>query len=362
MPLFGSIFRQEYLLPDKAPFSCVIVLYAVIIVVDRGTAQIGRRRTGGATRSTAYDLRFQMIFLMLAVMLCVTAFSVPAFADAWDGVLYPIPPDEAESTTGEAVVVLVPQPPEETETPAPVQTPTPTQTPAPVQTPKPTVTPTPTPATTPDPVAETTEEGGDEELTDFLSGLGGFLTAFTPDGNLSLIDDFLFSAVNEDGEKTEKQFITVQSKSGAYFFIVIDRAGDRENVYFLNMVDDADLFALLDDGEETEPEPEPSPEPTEPVEPDEPVKGRAGATVLVALLILAVAGGAAWYVLKVRGKAKPKTKGDANLNDYDYGADSEEPEEEYAVFEQAEEDDAENSGYWPDEGGYGPDSEEDSGA
>ena len=341
-------------------------------------------------------IKSRFLFLMLAVMLCVTAFSVPAFADAWDGVLYPIPPDEAESTTGEAVVVLVPQPPEETETPAPVQTPTPTQTPAPVQTPKPTVTPTPTPATTPDPVAETTEEGGDEELTDFLSGLGGFLTAFTPDGNLSLIDDFLFSAVNEDGEKTEKQFITVQSKSGAYFFIVIDRAGDRENVYFLNMVDDADLFALLDDGEETEPEPlvctcedqcyaghvdtacpvcavnmaacagkepepEPSPEPTEPVEPDEPVKGRAGAMVLVVLLILAVAGGAAWYVLKVRGKAKPKTKGDANLNDYDYGADSEEPEEEYAVFEQAEEDDAENSGYWPDEGGYGPDSEEDSG-
>ena len=282
-------------------------------------------------------IKSRFLFLMLAVMLCVTAFAVPAFA-------YEPASDDMEAT-GQAVVILYPEEPTETETPAPVNT-------------------------------------------------ANILSALTPDGNLSLIDDFLYSTINADGEKEEKQFITVRSKSGAYYFIVIDRAGDRENVYFLNMVDDADLFALMDE-EQTEeqppvcicddkcyaghvdttcavcavnmaacagiePEPEPSPEATESDEPDEPIKGSAGATVLVVLLILAVAVGAAWYVMRVRGKAKPKTKGAANLDDYDYGADGEEPEEEeYAVFEQADEDDPENGGYWPDSGGYGPDSEGD---
>ena len=85
--------------------------------------------------------------------------------------------------------------------------------------------------------------------------LEDLLSAFTPGGNLSLIDDFLFTTTNEDGEKEEKQFITVQSKAGNDYYIVIDRAGDTENVYFLNLVDEADLLALMDDVEEEEPEP-----------------------------------------------------------------------------------------------------------
>ena len=42
-----------------------------------------------------------------------------------------------------------------------------------------------------------------------------------------------------------KQFITVQSRSGAEFYIVIDRSRDSDNVYFLNQVDDVDLFRCL---------------------------------------------------------------------------------------------------------------------
>ncbi len=60
----------------------------------------------------------------------------------------------------------------------------------------------------------------------------------TPDGNLEIVDDI----VHDD-----KQFITVKSRSGAEFYIVIDRSRDSDNVYFLNQVDDVDLFALLEE-------------------------------------------------------------------------------------------------------------------
>ena len=39
----------------------------------------------------------------------------------------------------------------------------------------------------------------------------------------------------------------MQSKAGNTFFLVIDRVGEVENVYFMNLVDEADLFALISD-------------------------------------------------------------------------------------------------------------------
>lgn len=76
----------------------------------------------------------------------------------------------------------------------------------------------------------------------------------TPDGNLSLIDDLLqnsgYIVSSEESEDVQsKQFLTVTSKNGNTFYIVIDRDGDKENVYFLNMVDEADLLSLIEDGE-----------------------------------------------------------------------------------------------------------------
>ena len=70
--------------------------------------------------------------------------------------------------------------------------------------------------------------------------------AFTPDGNMTLID-------NVEGEdEGEKQFIIVQSKNGHYFYIVIDYAAEGENtVHFLNQVDEADLMAILAEEEIT---------------------------------------------------------------------------------------------------------------
>lgn len=60
----------------------------------------------------------------------------------------------------------------------------------------------------------------------------------TPDGNLTLVDDT---------ESGDKEFITVQTKDGNTFYLIIDHANDEDNVYFLNLVDEEDLLALIDD-------------------------------------------------------------------------------------------------------------------
>ena len=51
----------------------------------------------------------------------------------------------------------------------------------------------------------------------------------TPEGNLTLTDDF----TSAEGDK---QFITVKTEDGDYYYIIIDRAGITQNVYFLKMV------------------------------------------------------------------------------------------------------------------------------
>ena len=65
-----------------------------------------------------------------------------------------------------------------------------------------------------------------------------------PGGNAALVDDF----------GGNKQLITVTTKAGNYFYILIDRANeDKETaVHFLNQVDEADLEALMEDGETAE--------------------------------------------------------------------------------------------------------------
>ena len=68
--------------------------------------------------------------------------------------------------------------------------------------------------------------------------------ALTPDGNAALVDDF----------GGNKQLITITTKAGNYFYILIDRANEDKKtaVHFLNQVDEADLMALMEDGKAKE--------------------------------------------------------------------------------------------------------------
>lgn len=180
----------------------------------------------------------------------------------------------------------------------------------------------------------------------------------TPEGNAALVDDY----------GGNKQLITVTTKAGNYFYILIDRANeDKETaVHFLNQVDEADLMALMEDGETaqetpavcnctekcaagavntacpvcavnmaecTGQEPEPTSDPEAETEPE---PKPAGLNPALLLVVLAVLGGIGALVYFKFIKQKPKTKGSDNLDDYDYGED-EEPAGEENMDEDAEE-------------------------
>ena len=100
----------------------------------------------------------------------------------------------------------------------------------------------------PVPLPETTEapaEVPEETEEPTTGGMEPEGQPLTPEGNATLVDDYY----------GDKQLITVTTKAGNYFYILIDRANeDKETaVHFLNQVDDADLQALLEDGKK-EPE------------------------------------------------------------------------------------------------------------
>lgn len=194
---------------------------------------------------------------------------------------------------------------------------------------------------------EVTEEP-QEETTGGMEPEGQPLT---PEGNATLVDDFY----------GDKQLITVTTKAGNYFYILIDRANeDAETaVHFLNQVDEADLMALMEDGEAQETpavctctekcqagavntscevcavnmaecagaEPEPEPEP----EPEEEKSGGMGALALVLALVVLGGGGAFAYIKFIR--PKQASKASADPDDYDFADEEEyinedEPEEE----------------------------------
>ena len=158
----------------------------------------------------------------------------------------------------------------------------------------------------------------------------------TPKGNATLVDDF----------GGNKQLITVTTKGGNYFYILIDRAAEGEQtVHFLNQVDEADLMALTETGEATKkPEvcnctekceagkvnvscpvckdnmtacsgKEAEPETEEPTEPPK-EKGNTGGLMFF-LVVALLGGGGALYYFKFM-KPKQSVKGDTDLEDFDF--------------------------------------------
>ena len=191
----------------------------------------------------------------------------------------------------------------------------------------------------------------------------------TPEGNAALVDDF----------GSNKQLITVTTKAGNYFYILIDRANeDKETaVHFLNQVDEADLEALMEDGQTTEETPavcnctekcaagavntacpvcavdmagctgqEPEPEPTPAPEPEpEP----AGLNPALLVVVLAVLGGIGVLVYFKVIRKKPKSRNHPDLDAYDYGGEDGLEDEELEIADSeleetdANEDDTEES-------------------
>lgn len=181
------------------------------------------------------------------------------------------------------------------------------------------------------------------------------------------------SAVTRDllyDKHTNKQFIAVETRNGHTLYLVIDydkpldEDGDQYETYFLNLVDESDLLALIDEdsapvcsckdkceagavntacavcknnmtecmGKEKTPEPDPTPDTSDSPDKDGGEK-KSGSGLVVIVLLLLMAGGGALYWFKFR-KKKPDTKGPVDLDDYDYGDDE---DEEYENEDDADE-------------------------
>lgn len=167
-------------------------------------------------------------------------------------------------------------------------------------------------------------------------------TPFSVAGNGQLLDD-----ITDD---ETKQFLTVQTKNGNTFFLVIDRSRNSENVYMLSLVDEHDLAEFL----EEEPEPveeekpaviieEPQPEPVAAEPQPEPEKAgmNMGAVLTILLLGAGVVGG--YYYFKILKPRREEEEAESeDLEFYDGGAYTNEDEESGQDEEENEEEDDES--------------------
>ena len=175
------------------------------------------------------------------------------------------------------------------------------------------------------PVTEETTDTGDSEDEEPQGRVQG--TPFSVPGNGQLVDDL--------ADDESKQFLTVQTKNGNTFFMVLDRSNNTENVYMLSMIDENDLAEFIG---ETKDEPEteqPSvviPETEKPSVPDEAEteaeldekeekKGGMNTGALLAVVVLLAGGIGGYYYFKVLKPRQDEDEADGeDLEFYDGGA------------------------------------------
>ena len=117
-----------------------------------------------------------------------------------------------------------------------------------------------------------------------------------------------------------KQFITMVTKNGNYFYVIIDRDDDgKENVHFLNQVDEEDLLRLMDEEEADAIRDElarqkitPTPVPTKVVEkpaatPEPVEKKKANLVPILAPAFLLAGGGAGYAYYRYRRKKQKRS-------------------------------------------------------
>ena len=179
----------------------------------------------------------------------------------------------------------------------------------------------PTAAPTPEPIIQT-------EYITIGPGM-----PYLADGNSHTLD-VLYSAA------TNKQFITLQSKSGNTFYLVIDydkpidAEAEMYETYFLNLVDERDLLALMSDEEKEEvPTPTPeiiyvTPEPTAvPVPTAVPAEQEKTDKPSQMTAIIALVGIAALVIIGVVLFKKNKNGGSKMMSDNDFDLRDEDADE-----------------------------------
>ena len=169
-------------------------------------------------------------------------------------------------------------------------------------------------------IPEQTESGEETEAAAQDGAAEGAETPFSIPGNGEVLDDKA-----EDGTK---EFLTIQTKNGNTFFLVLDRSSNTENVYMLSMIDENDLAEFMDETQteetpqvvipETEPTVAPEEAETEAVQPEE---GGMNMGAILAIGILAAGAIGVGYYFKVVKPKKEETQEDGeDLEFYDGGS------------------------------------------
>ena len=145
-------------------------------------------------------------------------------------------------------------------------------------------------------------------------------TPFSVAGNGELLDD-----ITDD---ETKQFLTVQTKNGNTFFMVIDRSRNSENVYMLSLIDECDLAEFIEEekAEPVEEKPEviveePKTEPVQEELQPQPEKGGMGMGALLTIILLGAGGVGGYYYFKIlKPKREEEEAESEDLEFYDGGA------------------------------------------